>query len=272
MNVTTIPDCLQKVILESIIKKLERLRGIEDGNGGFIVHNLLDCEGEELWEATNQIIYKCVGIMANKRGQIRTTEVVDEIMNEYFTEDIKILIHENIIIPLSQLWNETMDNLMCLGDQAEENEGILHFLTEQLTYRSKDETINYIKDTIHIFYEDEFTCFMKINEVAEADERDYTILHKDDVNIPDNITELYWEKYDEINKKENNYLTDPTQIIDVVYCPVKPINLDGEDDDVSWKSLTAEIWSTIIIDECIHTISRKMRYYIENLENTNEEP
>ena len=280
MDFSNIPANLCVPVLASFRKYLNDNLSAVGEDGTYIVQNLLE-PNEGMEEELSRIIVAHTAVTMWEEQESRNPNprpgpnfISPHFYARHFPPTVKDAIHTNIAIPAIKIWTNILNELASMGDRAADPQtgcGVRALLTDHLCFRSREEATQLMKDRIDEFYETDATHYMQMNDPVQASEASQgdlnmgsiTMLPEDEVEIPENIAELYWEKYDEICRKEHDYRTDPTQNLDPMFCPIRKTS--DSDEVLSWQSLTAELWTMMIIDEATHRLIRKLDYYIETL-------
>ena len=191
----------------------------------------------------------------------------------HFSQEDKDKILENILRPLSDIWFQIRDDMydeMKAAIDPNTGNGIKNLLTEQFTYRSKEQATELINHRIQEFYDFETEFYIDNNHNENIEEGQLNLIPKDEVTLPENIHHLYWEKLDEIFRKQEN--TQPgTQInLPSIYLPVKTQSYNTE--EPIHKTLTNDIWGIVTIDEANYRLRNIIHSYIRRISNSAELP
>jgi hypothetical protein len=191
----------------------------------------------------------------------------------YFSDEDKNKILENILRPLSDIWFQIRDDLfeeMTAAIDPITGNGIKKLLTEQFEYRSKEEATEVIKLRIQEFYDFYTNFYIDDNPDETIGEGQYNVVSTDEVTLPENIHGLYWEKLDEIFRKQENTQLNTRINLPSMYRPIRDQSLN--EDEPIWKTLTKDIWETISIDEANYRLRKTIDTYMVNIGNSAELP
>lgn len=279
MDLSNIPSHLQIHILNVTIEYLKEHFGRLTFDGRYYIEELFDQQNINVFADT--IVDNCVDKFIRLEGIDTSSENIEIVRQNYFSDDVITNIREDVVKPLVDIWNTIIGEIQTRGEECckgQNARGAKYFLTEELTYCTREEAINFMKNHISACYSqssdwDRRQSYSPSNGSYDLyflkfDEDGIRIMEHDEVELPENVRETFWEKFDEISQKEEDYKNGTRGInFALEYSPAKRYGFDFDEDDGSnYKSLAGELWSMMCVNEATHKMINKLEYCLSQLE------